>query len=66
MKSKPQPPEPRLFNVRMAAVYLGTSVWQVRQLVWTKKLPELRFGSKLMFDRKTLDKYVDDLGKLAA
>jgi excisionase family DNA binding protein len=62
MKPKQGPtPEPRLLNVKMAAVYLGTSVWHMRQLVWTKKLPEVRFGSKLMFDRKDLDKFCDSL-----
>jgi excisionase family DNA binding protein len=45
----------------MAAVYLSTSVWHIRQLVWTKELPEVRFGTKLMFDRKDLDQFVDGL-----
>jgi excisionase family DNA binding protein len=49
----------------MAAVYLSTSVWHMRQLVWTKKLPELRFGTKLMFDRKDLDAFIETI-KLAA
>jgi excisionase family DNA binding protein len=49
----------------MAAVYLSTSVWHLRQLVAGGKLPEVRFGTKLMFDRKTLDKYVDDLVEAA-
>jgi excisionase family DNA binding protein len=57
--------EPRLLNIKMAAVYLSTSVWHMRQLVSEKRLPEVRFGTKLMFDRKDLDQFVDSL-KLAA
>lgn len=64
MKTSPLP-EPRLLNIKMAAVYLSTSVWHLRQLVAGGKLPEVRFGTKLMFDRKTLDKYVDDLVEAA-
>ena len=58
-------PEPRLLNIKMAAVYLSTSVWHLRQLVSHGKLPEVRFGLRLMFDRKTLDKYVDSLTEAA-
>lgn len=62
MKTVSAPVEPaRLLNIKMAAVYLSTSVWHMRQLVWTKKLPEVRFGTKLMFDRKDLDQFVDDV-----
>jgi excisionase family DNA binding protein len=50
----------------MAAVYLSTSVWHMRQLVCEKKLPEVRFGTKLMFDRVDLDRFVDSLKKEAA
>jgi excisionase family DNA binding protein len=58
--------EPRLLNIKMAAVYLSTSVWHMRQLVWEKKLPEVRFGTKLMFDRKDLDQFIDGLKERAA
>lgn len=59
-------PEPRLLNIKMAAVYLSTSVWHMRQLVWEKRLPEVRFGTKLMFDRKDLDQFVESLKEAAA
>lgn len=58
---KPTLTEPRLLNIKMAAVYLSASVWMMRQLVAEKKLPEIRFGTKLMFDRKDLDQFVDSL-----
>jgi excisionase family DNA binding protein len=63
---KKSTPEPRLFTIKMAAAYLSTSVWYIRQLVAEKKLPEVRFGNKLVFDRKTLDKFIDALTQDAA
>lgn len=64
---KPSPSsEPRLLNIKMASVYLSVSVWRMRQLVWEKKLPEIRFGTKLMFDREDLNSFVDRLKEDAA
>jgi excisionase family DNA binding protein len=51
--------EARLLDVPAAAVYLGISPWYVRQLQWGKKVPVVRIGSKVLFDRKDLDAYVE-------
>jgi excisionase family DNA binding protein len=57
--------QPRLLNVKDAAVYLGTTVWQVRTLVWSKRLTALRLGHRQVFDRADLDLFVERL-KLAS
>ena len=51
--------EPRLLNVQTAAAYLSTSAWTVRQLGWHKKIPMVRLGRSVAFDRKDLDAYIE-------
>ena len=53
--------QPRLLTVQEAAVYLGSTPWFVRSLVWERKLPKLKFGKRLVFDRTDLDNFVDQL-----
>ena len=53
--------QPRMFSVKDAAVYLGTTVWQVRTLVWSKRLAALRLGHRQVFDRVELDAFVERL-----
>jgi excisionase family DNA binding protein len=50
---------PRLLDIKNAAHYLSTSVWQMRQLVWSKQIPNVRLGHKILFDRADLDKFVE-------
>ena len=52
-------PTPRLFNVRDAATYLGTTVWFIRNLGWSDALPVLKLGNRWLFDKSDLDAYVD-------
>ncbi len=57
--------QPHLLNVQQAAVYLGTTVWCVRNLVWKKELRALRIGHRLLCDRADLDAYVEILKRAA-
>jgi excisionase family DNA binding protein len=60
-------PEPRLLTIRQAAVYLGTTEWFIRSVgVWERKIPHVRLGKRILFDRSDLDKFVDDQKKAAA
>lgn len=52
---------PRLLTVPQAADYLNTTVWQVRTLVWTRELPAVKLGKRLLVDRGDLDEFVDRL-----
>jgi len=65
MKVTTNQAEPRLLDVKAAAHYLSTTIWQVRTLAWQKKLPVIRLGNRILFDRQVLDQFVDGLGKVS-
>ena len=50
--------EARLLNDEQAAKYLGTTRWCMRSLAWEKKLPTVRLGKRLLFDRQDLDAFI--------
>jgi excisionase family DNA binding protein len=58
--------EPRLLDVKGAACYLGTTIWQMRTLVWSKKIRHVRIGKRILFDRADLDKFADEQLRQAA
>jgi excisionase family DNA binding protein len=51
--------QPRLLDVKMAAHYLTTSVWGIRELIYSKAIPHIRLGKKILIDRVDLDKFVE-------
>lgn len=51
--------EPRMLTVKEAAVYLGATVWFVRELVWGRKVRSLKFGKRIVFDRADLDAFIE-------
>jgi hypothetical protein len=51
--------QPRLLNVQQSAIYLACTVAAVRQLQWSRAVPFLRIGKRILFDRVDLDRYVD-------
>ena len=58
----PQPSvslQPRCLGVVAAAHYLGATVWAMRVLAWEKKVPHVRIGSRILFDRADLDRYIE-------
>ncbi len=58
-KSETTVHEPRLLTIPMAAAYLSSSVWAIRQLVWARKIPHLVIGRRILFDKADLDRYVE-------
>jgi len=58
--------EPRMLTVKHAAAYLGATVWFVRSLAWSRKVPHSVFGKRIVFDRADLDRYVDSQKVCAA
>ena len=40
----------RLYSIKEAAVYLGCGLYTVRQFVWGKVLPVVKFGKKQYID----------------
>jgi excisionase family DNA binding protein len=57
----PSFPNQRLLTVRQAAVYLGCSVWAVRDLIHRKQIPKIRLGKKHLLDRIELDGCIERL-----
>lgn len=54
------PQGPRLMTIRQACQYSGISDWCMRTLVWTGRLPFVRFGDKkILIERSDLDGLID-------
>jgi hypothetical protein len=54
------PVEPRLLDVRGAAVYLSTTIWNIRNLTWAGKLKPVPVGgARQLFDKADLDAFVE-------
>ncbi len=51
---------PRCIGVAAAAAYLGATIWAVRTLAWQKKVPFVRIGRRIVFDRADLDRYIEN------
>ena len=50
----------RLYTVKEAAVYLGRSIWGVRELIWAGRIPVVRpEGRKIFLDILDLEKFID-------
>jgi hypothetical protein len=55
----PAPAEVRLLDIKMSARYLSTTVWFLRTCVWNRRVPFLKLGHRLLFDRRDLDIFVE-------
>jgi excisionase family DNA binding protein len=49
----------RLLTVKQAATYMASTVWFVRSLAWEKRIPHLRLGKRIVFDRADLDNFIN-------
>ena len=48
----------RLYTLKEASLYLGRTLWGVREMVWAGKIPVVRDGKKLFIDINDLEMYV--------
>ncbi len=51
----------RGMNVKVAAKYLGVSVWQIRKFLRDGDVPKFRIGNRDMVDRADLDVLIERL-----
>lgn len=58
-KTKKATVSQRLYSIKDASVYMGRSVWAMRELAWAGKLPVIKDGKKIYFDVKDLDSYIE-------
>jgi excisionase family DNA binding protein len=49
----------RLYSVKEASVYLGRSVWAVREMLWAGKMPHLKDGRRILVDLRDMDAWID-------
>jgi excisionase family DNA binding protein len=61
-KCKDQP-QRRLLDIKQAAHYLGATEWAVRDLIWSGKLPVVKWGrgrnAKQYIDLKDIDAFIE-------
>ena len=53
------PLKKRLYSVPEASIYLGRSVWAVRELIWDGKLPCIKVGRRIHLDIIDLDQWIE-------
>lgn len=51
--------EKRLYNIKEASKYLGRSVWALREMHYSGKIPCVRDGRRMLFDIIDLNEWVD-------
>lgn len=49
----------RLYSIKEASVYLGRTVWAVREMIWAGKIPIVRDGRRILIDIFDMDRWVD-------
>ena len=64
--SVPVSVEPRLLGVKAAASYMSVTVWFVRSLYWSRAVPALKLGKRILFDKSDLDQYIESQKSAAA
>lgn len=52
-------PQKRLYTIAEAGLYLGRTVWSMRELIWKGELPTVRVGRRIHLDINDLDTFID-------
>ena len=55
----------RGLRIPEAAAYIGSTIWFVRELIWTRKVPAIRLGKRDVLLREDLDRYLDEQRRVA-
>jgi excisionase family DNA binding protein len=50
----------RLYSVDDAAVYLGRSVWAIREMLWAGKIPYVKDGRRTLLDIRDMDTWIEN------
>lgn len=61
-------PLPRLLTLKQASIYLGLTVWALRERIWSGQLPVLQFpgGRKQYLDRNDLECFIERNKRMVA
>ena len=49
----------RLYSIKEAAVYLGRSVWAIREMLWAGKIPFVKDGRRMLLDIRDMDTWIE-------
>lgn len=49
----------RLYNIKEGALYLGRSVWALREMLWAGKMPYVKDGKRILLDIQDMNDWID-------
>lgn len=49
----------RLYSIKDASVYLGRSVWAVREMLWAGKMPYIKDGKRILLDIHDMESWIE-------
>jgi excisionase family DNA binding protein len=49
----------RLYSIKEAAMYLGRSIWSVREMLWAGKIPCVRDGRRILLDIRDVNNWIE-------
>ncbi|HCX90552.1 MAG TPA: hypothetical protein DHT43_08600 [Deltaproteobacteria bacterium] len=49
----------RLYSIKEASLYLGRSVWAVREMLWAGKIPYVKDGRRILLDINDMDLWIE-------
>lgn len=52
-------PSKRLYSIKEASIYLGRSVYAVREMIWAGKLPYIKDGRRILLDIYDIDEWIE-------
>ena len=52
--------EKRLLNIKEASEYLGIPKGSLYKLVWQRRIPFVKIGKALRFDKEKIDKWIEE------
>jgi hypothetical protein len=56
-ESRPHP-EPLLVTIPASAQMMGTTIWAMRELLWSKKIPHIKIGKRFLINPADLRAFV--------
>ena len=55
-----QKPNKRLYSLKEASVYLGRSVWAIREMLWAGKIKFVKDGKSILLDMNDMDDWIEE------
>jgi excisionase family DNA binding protein len=53
-------PTKRLYSIPEAALYLGRTVWAVREMLYGGKMPFIKDGKRVLLDIRDMDTWIEN------